>query len=112
MIRHRHPLASGRLASGQAVGTLAAALCLVTALGVVQPARAQTAPTAQMLIGKAVSDDDQAGEVTNAINRFLASDIDGASAILERVKSNNAKLPPPGVMMSMLWSLSFLISLI
>ncbi|NBV44300.1 MAG: hypothetical protein EBR86_01320 [Planctomycetia bacterium] len=103
MIRHRHPLASGRLASGQAVGTLAAALCLVAALGVVQPARAQTAPTAQMLIGKAVSDDDQAGEVTNAINRFLASDIDGASAILERVKSNNAKLPPPGVMMSMLW---------
>ena len=103
MIRHRHPLASGQLASRQATGTLAAVLCLVAALGVVQPARAQSAPTAQMLIGKAVSDDDQAGEVTNAINRFLASDIDGASAILERVKSNNAKLPPPGVMMSMLW---------
>jgi tetratricopeptide (TPR) repeat protein len=103
MIRHRHPLASGQLASGQATGTLAAVLCLMVALGVMQPARAQNTPTAQMLIGKAVSDDDQSAEVTNAISRFLASDIDGARAILERVKSNNAKLPPPGVMMSMLW---------
>lgn len=103
MIRHRHPLASGQLASGQVTGTLAAVLCLMVALGVMQPALAQNTPTAQMLIGKAVSDDDQSAEVTNAISRFLASDIDGARAILERVKSNNAKLPPPGVMMSMLW---------
>ena len=79
------------------------ALCLVVAGTMATQARAQNIPTAQMLIGKAVSDDDQAGEVTNAINRFLASDIDGCRALLERVKSNNPKLPPSGVMMAMLW---------
>jgi tetratricopeptide (TPR) repeat protein len=64
-------------------------------------ARAQI--TAQTLIGKAVSDDAQNQEVTGAINRFRDRDIDGCRAILERAKSNNAKLPPPGVMMAMLW---------
>lgn len=64
-------------------------------------ARAQI--TAQTLIGKAVSDDAQNQEVTGAINRFRDRDIDGCRAILERVKSNNPKLPPPGVMMAMLW---------
>ena len=64
---------------------------------------AQAQVTAQTLIGKAVSDDAQTQEVTNAINRFRDRDIDGCKAILERVKSNNAKMPPPGVMMAMLW---------
>jgi tetratricopeptide (TPR) repeat protein len=66
-----------------------------------RPAQAQV--TAQTLIGKAVSDDSQNQEVTGAINRFRDRDIDGCRAILERVKSNNAKMPPPGVMMAMLW---------
>jgi tetratricopeptide (TPR) repeat protein len=65
--------------------------------------RAEAQVTAQTLIGKAVSDDSQNQEVTGAINRFRDRDIDGCRAILERVKSNNAKLPPPGVMMAMLW---------
>jgi len=59
--------------------------------------------TAQTLIGKAVSDDAANTEVTGAINRFRDRDIDGCRAILERVKSNNVKMPPPGVMMAMLW---------
>jgi tetratricopeptide (TPR) repeat protein len=59
--------------------------------------------TAQTLVGKALSDDSANQEVTGAINRFRDRDIDGCRAILERVKSNNVKVPPPGVMMSMLW---------
>jgi tetratricopeptide (TPR) repeat protein len=65
--------------------------------------RAEAQVTAQTLIGKAVSDESQNQEVTGAINRFRDRDIDGCRAILERVKSNNPKLPPPGVMMAMLW---------
>ena len=42
-------------------------------------------------------------EITNAIARFSDRDIDGCMAILERAKSNNPKLPPPGVMMATLW---------
>jgi tetratricopeptide (TPR) repeat protein len=76
-----------------AVGLLGALACT--------PADAQV--TAQTLIGKAVSDDSQTQEVTGAINRFRDRDIDGCRAILERVKSNNVKVPPPGVMMAMLW---------
>ena len=49
--------------------------------------------TAQTLIGKAVSDDSQDKEINNAISRFRDRDIDGCRAILERAKSNNAKLP-------------------
>jgi len=64
-------------------------------------ARAQV--TAQTLIGKAVSDEAQNKEINNAISRFRDRDIDGCEAILERAKSNNPKLPPPGVMMAMLW---------
>ncbi len=59
--------------------------------------------TAQTLIGKAVSDDAQNKDINNAIGRFRDRDIDGCRAILERAKSNNAKLPPPGVMMATLW---------
>lgn len=84
-------------------GTVAMILgaMLVAAAMPASEARAQI--TAQTLIGKAVSDDAQNQEVTGAINRFRDRDIDGCRAILERVKSNNAKLPPPGVMMAMLW---------
>lgn len=81
----------------------APALAVVAALVCGGVATAQQQPTAQMLIGKAVSDDDNSEEVNNAIGRFMASDIDGCKAILERVRSNNPKLPPSGVMMAMLW---------
>ncbi|MFM9057569.1 MAG: tetratricopeptide repeat protein [Planctomycetaceae bacterium] len=67
------------------------------------PAAARAQVTAQTLIGKAVSGDAQSKEITNAISRFSQRDIDGCRALLERAKSNEPKLPPPGVMMSMLW---------
>jgi len=79
----------------------ALAICLGLAISI--PATASAQVTAQTLIGKAVSDDAQSQEVGGAINRFRDRDIDGCRAILERVKSNNPKLPPPGVMMAMLW---------
>ena len=59
--------------------------------------------TAQTLVGKAVSDDAQYGDINNAIGRFRDRDIVGCRALLERARSNNPKLPPPGVMMSVLW---------
>jgi tetratricopeptide (TPR) repeat protein len=64
-------------------------------------ARAQV--TAKSLVGKAVSDDAQYKEIDNAIARFGDRDIDGCRAVLERARNNNPKLPPPGVMMAMLW---------
>ena len=83
-------------------GGMVATLMVVVATAL-PASRAQAQVTAQTLIGKAVSDDSQNQEVTGAINRFRDRDIDGCRAILERVKSNNPKLPPPGVMMAMLW---------
>ena len=59
--------------------------------------------TAKTLVGKAVSDDAQYKEINGAITRFGDRDIDGCRAILERARNNNPKLPPPGVMMAMLW---------
>ena len=59
--------------------------------------------TAKTLIGKAVSDDKEYKDIDNAIERFRDRDIDGCRAILERARNNNGKLPPPGVMMAMLW---------
>jgi len=82
-------------------GTLPALFAAVVALAPISQVRAQV--TAQTLIGKAVSDDSQTKEITNAISRFRDRDIDGCRAMLERSKSNNPKLPPPGVMMAMLW---------
>jgi tetratricopeptide (TPR) repeat protein len=79
----------------------AAVLAIVSAVVPCIPARAQV--TAQTLIGKAVSDESQTKEINNAIARFRDRDIDGCRAVLDRSRSNNAKLPPPGVMMSMLW---------
>lgn len=81
-------------------GMVATLMVVATAL---PASRAQAQVTAQTLIGKAISDDSQNQEVTGAINRFRDRDIDGCRAILERVKSNNPKMPPPGVMMAMLW---------
>ncbi|MFM8495376.1 MAG: tetratricopeptide repeat protein [Planctomycetia bacterium] len=85
-------------------GGMAGAIVMAMVAIVCMPApEARAQITAQTLIGKAVSDDAQNQEVTGAINRFRDRDIDGCRAILERVKSNNPKLPPPGVMMAMLW---------
>jgi len=84
-------------------GTIVAILTAVLATAALPAREARAQITAQTLIGKAVSDDAQNQEVTGAINRFRDRDIDGCRAILERAKSNNAKLPPPGVMMAMLW---------
>lgn len=58
---------------------------------------------AQALVGNAISDDSMNKEINNAIARFRDRDIDGCRAILERAKSTNPKLPPPGVMMATLW---------
>ena len=67
------------------------------------PRSAQAQVTAKTLVGKAVSDDAQYKEINGAITRFGDRDIDGCRAILERARNNNPKLPPPGVMMAMLW---------
>ena len=77
----------------------AAAFAVVACCGV----SVQAQVTAQALIGNAVSDDSMNKEINNAIARFRDRDIDGCRAILERAKSNNPKLPPPGVMMATLW---------
>ena len=66
-----------------------------------EAARAQVTP--KILIGKAVSDENDYKEIANAITRFSDRDIDGCRAILERARNTNPKLPPPGVMMAMLW---------
>jgi tetratricopeptide (TPR) repeat protein len=73
----------------------------MASVGAVRSVSAQV--TAQTLVGSAVSDDSMNREINNAITRFRDRDIDGCRAILERAKSNNPKLPPPGVMMSTLW---------
>ena len=79
------------------------ALLLAVAAVFVPGGAARAQVTAQTLIGKADSSGAQDKEITNAIARFRDRDIDGCRAVLERAKSNNPKLPPPGVMMSMLW---------
>ncbi|MBM4023430.1 MAG: tetratricopeptide repeat protein [Planctomycetes bacterium] len=76
-------------------------LLVVACLSAGRSALAQV--TAKTLIGKAVSDDSEYNEINNAITRFGDRDIDGCRAILERARNNNPKLPPPGVMMAMLW---------
>jgi tetratricopeptide (TPR) repeat protein len=74
--------------------------CL-SALVPVAPAYGQI--TAQALVGKAVSDDAQHADINAAIARFRERDIEGGRSLLERARSNNPKLPPPGVMMGVLW---------
>ena len=90
---------SRRSLSVRLVGALVVAIASVAVSGTA--ARAQV--TAQTLVGRAVSDDSQSKEINNAIARFRDRDIDGCRAVLERCRSNNVKLPPPGVMMAMLW---------
>ena len=80
---------------------LVAAVAFMVLAGGAVTARAQV--TAQALIGSAVSDDSMNKEINNAIARFRDRDIDGCRAILERAKSNNPKISPPGVMMATLW---------
>lgn len=86
---------------GRGVGRLLLMLAACVALGRGTTAEAQV--TAKTLVGKAVSDDSQYKEITSAIERFGNRDLDGCVAILERARNNNPKLPPPGVMMAMLW---------
>ena len=90
-----------RFATSSVVLKFCSVLLMLSAVVSGTVAHAQV--TAQTLIGKAVTDDAATTEVTGAINRFRDRDIDGCRAILERVKSNNVKMPPPGVMMAMLW---------
>ncbi|MFM7135811.1 MAG: tetratricopeptide repeat protein [Planctomycetota bacterium] len=79
-------------------------MSLLVAAGLAGGPRAVEAQvTAKTLVGKAVSDDAQYKEINGAITRFDGRDIDGCRAILERARNTNPKLPPPGVMMAMLW---------
>ena len=87
--------------SGRGVGRFLVMLAACVALGRGTTAEAQV--TAKTLVGKAVSDDSQYKEITSAIERFGNRDLDGCVAILERARNNNPKLPPPCVMMAMLW---------
>ena len=93
MVRRSAPFSASRL--------VALTVVLLPAFVGVSLAHGQI--TAQTLVGKAVSDDAQHGDINNAIGRFRDRDIVGCRALLERARSNNPKLPPPGVMMSVLW---------
>ena len=71
-----------------------AVIGLVSAAGlVVVPAHAQV--TVQTIIGRAVTDDTHTAEVNNAISRFRESDVDGARNVLERIHTEDPKVPPP-----------------
>jgi len=78
-----------------------AALGLALLAGFAGPAAGQA--TVQSVIGRAVSDDTHNADVESAIARFRERDFDGARVILERIHSENPKLPPSGVMMATLW---------
>jgi len=78
-------------------------VAIVGALGLSENNTADAQVTAQSLVGKAVSGDAEFQDITSGINRFRDRDIDGCRAMFERAFSNNPKLPPPGVLMSMLW---------
>jgi len=92
-----------RVPSSSRPAVLLATLSVSIALTAMTTRSAVAQVTAQTLIGKAVSDDSLTKEINNAIARFRDRDIDGCLAILERARSQNPKLPPPGVMMAMLW---------
>lgn len=87
--------------SGSRAGV--AGLCVAVTWLVGQAGVCEAQMTARTLVGRAVSDADQDAEINNAIGRFRDRDIDGCRALLERARSANPKLPPPGVMMAMLW---------
>lgn len=92
--------AAGRVTRGRRAVLVAGAIVV---LGGWAAAPAQAQVTAQTLIGRAVSDDSQSKEVSAAIARFRDRDVDACRAMLERAHNANQKLPPPGVMMAILW---------
>ena len=59
--------------------------------------------SAKTLIGNAVSDDSQYAEINGAITRFRDRDMEACRNALAVAHQKNPKLPPPGVMMAMLW---------
>ena len=87
-----HP--SGIPSRSSLCGLLMLVAALLVGAGASTSVQAQV--TAQTLVGKAVSDDAQYGDINSAIGRFRERDINGCRAALERARSNNPKLPPPG----------------
>lgn len=79
---------------------VAAASAMAAALLAGHPCVAQVP---RDLIGRAVPDDVESREIAAAIGRFRDRDIEGCRKLLEQARSANPKLPPPGVMMAMLW---------
>lgn len=82
---------------------LSRVLVAAAALAGVAPVPAAGQASVQSMIGRAVSDDTHNEAITSAIARFRERDIDGARVILERIRSEDPKLPPSGVMMATLW---------
>jgi tetratricopeptide (TPR) repeat protein len=80
-----------------------AAVLIAGCLALLSDRVAEAQVTAQSLVGKAVSGDAEFQDITSGINRFRDRDIEGCRSMLERAYSSNPKLPPPGVLMSMLW---------
>lgn len=88
---------------GTCLPKIVCAVALAGLFGGVGGRSAEAQVTAQSLVGKAVSGDAEFQDITSGINRFRDRDIDGCRAMFQRAFSNNPKLPPPGVLMSMLW---------
>lgn len=80
---------------------LAAASAAMLVAAVSRPTEAQV--TVQTIIGRAVTDDTHTADITSAINKFSQKDFDGARVVLERIRSEDPKVPPPGVMMATMW---------
>lgn len=95
-------LCGGRRRAGSSLRGVCAAVVLAAGVGCGLP-NADAQVTAQSLVGKAVSGDAEFQDITAGINRFRDRDIEGCRAMFEKAYSNNSKLPPPGVLMSMLW---------
>lgn len=77
---------------------LAALACLV---GPVAVCRAQV--TAKTLLGRPPADAALERDLNTAIGRFRDRDVAGCREILDRIRSDHAAVPPPGVMMALLW---------
>mgnify|MGYP006272447125 CR=1 FL=1 len=92
----RTPSNRSRLGGGRLIATIGSIVMLFAG-------EAPAQVTVQTIIGRAVTDDTHTAEVNNAITRFRDRDIDGARNVLERVHSEDPKVPPPGVMMASLW---------
>lgn len=85
---------------GGRLALVAGAVAMLVA-AVARPAGAQV--TVQAIIGRAVTDDTHTADITSAINKFSQQDFDGARVVLERIRSEDPKVPPPGVMMATMW---------